>query len=726
MSPPSALRKTDNSLSNMTVRKIDYARELNSAQYQAVTAGDGPILVIAGAGSGKTRTLVYRVAWLVEQGVDPGAILLLTFTRRAAAEMIARATSMLDHRCERVVGGTFHWLANRLLHRYGKWLSLHPDFSIIDRGDAEDVMNFLVGSLGYRSRQQRFPKKGTIAGIFSKTVNRSESLGEALAREYPQFFEYEKELAELWEQYGTYKLQHHLMDFDDLLVHLSRLLREHKEVCLELSSQYRYVLVDEYQDTNRLQADIVESLGTVHRNVMVVGDDSQSIYSFRGAHFRNIFDFPKLFPECRLFKLEENYRSPQPILDLANGIIESAGQKYTKCLYTRRTAGHRPLLIRSTDETAQSEYICQQVKELQHQGVALRDMAVLFRASFHSFDLEVALNKCGIPFVKYGGFKFIESAHVKDVLAHLRAWKNPQDRISWNRLLLLVKQVGSKRSQEIIRYLGLDDPGLSRLAAYARKFPPKHDLHRLVQFFEELSSLDLSVSQQVRAVRNYYEPILMAKYDDYPKRLRELDYLQDWSVRYERVEDFLADVALEPPNNSVPEDHSHLASDHLVLSTIHSAKGLEWEAVFLLSAVEGRLPSNHAYVDDEMLEEERRLVYVAVTRAREFLYLCCPQRIYDRRSGFRSVPLSLFLRTLPSGDYFQYTDELGTAAAPTSGFGVWEEGKFNLGDAVRHPFFGRGRVIAVPDNLKVRIQFEDGHTRLLHLEYAPLERATPG
>jgi len=585
-------------------------------------------------------------------------------------------------------------------------------------------VNFLVGSHGFRSRHRGFPKNGTIYGIFSKSVNRSESLGEVLAREYQQFLQYQRELEELWEQYGTYKLQHHLMDFDDLLVHLSRLLREHKEVCLELSSQYRHVLVDEYQDTNRLQADIVESLATVHRNVMVVGDDSQSIYSFRGAHFRNVFDFPKLFPECRLFKLEENYRSPQPILELANGIIESARQQYTKCLYTSRTEGPRPLLVRAPDETAQSEYICKKVKELQLQGVALRDMAVLFRASFHSFDLEVSLAKFGIPFVKYGGFKFIESAHVKDVLAHLRAWQNPRDRISWNRLLLLIKQVGSKRSQEIIAYLGRDDPGLRQLAAYTRKLPPNHGLHRLVQLFEELANPDLSVSQKVRTVRSYYEPILVGKYDDHPKRLRELDYLQDWSVKYERLKDFLADVALEPPSNNVPEDYSHLAADHLVLSTIHSAKGLEWQAVFLLSAVEGRLPSSHAYVDDEVLEEERRLVYVAVTRAKELLYLCCPQRIYDRRAGFRSAPLSLFLRELPPGDYFRYGDQSEAADVQTSGFDLRGEGKFNPGDAVRHPFFGRGRVISVPATLKVRIQFEDGRTRLLHLDFASLERAT--
>jgi DNA helicase-2/ATP-dependent DNA helicase PcrA len=706
----------------MAARQIDYASELNSAQYQAVTAGDGPILVVAGAGSGKTRTLVYRVAWLVEQGIAPGSILLLTFTRRAAGEMIARAASMLDHRCQEVVGGTFHWLANRVLHRFHKYLSLEPDFGIIDRSDSEQIINLLVGNLGFREQHRRFPKKRTIAEIFSKAVNRAETLEHMLSREYGQFLQYQGQLSKLWEQYTSYKRQHHMMDFDDLLVCLNQLLREHGDVSLELSSQYNYVLVDEYQDTNLVQAEIVQALASFHQNVMVVGDDSQSIYSFRGAHFRNILDFPKLFPETKLFKLEENYRSPQPILDLANGIIQLAREKYTKCLHTRKTEGPRPLLVRPADEGKQSEFVCQKVKDLQHQGIPLREMAVLFRASYHSFDLEVALTRLGIPFVKYGGFKFIESAHVKDVLAHLRAWKNPRDRISWNRLLLLVNQVGSKRSQEILNYLGQNKQSVRRLALYAKKLPAKHGLHRLVDLFEELSKPGLNVSQQVRAVRSYYEPILLTKFDDYPKRLRELDYLQDWTSKYDRLTEFLADVALEPPSANVPQDYADSARDHLVLSTIHSAKGLEWRAVFLISAVEGRLPPSQAYADDEVLEEERRLVYVAVTRTKEFLYLCSPYTVFDRGTGFRSVPLSLFLEQLPPGRYYHDGNEAAFTRGADSETKSQQEASLSPGDAVRHPFFGRGKVVAVPDSLKVRIRFEDGRTRLLHLDYAPLER----
>ncbi|HYR03600.1 MAG TPA: ATP-dependent helicase, partial [Syntrophobacteria bacterium] len=428
---------------------IDYVRQLNAAQYQAVTSGDGPVLVVAGAGSGKTRTLVYRVAWLVEQGVEPETVLLLTFTRRAANEMLTRASGMLDFRCQQVLGGTFHWLANRLLHRYSLRLAFDPNFTILDRGDAEDVINFLAGALGLREQHRHFPRKHTIAGIFSKAVNRAEPLEDVLVREYDHFLRYQEELAALWERYGLYKRQNQVMDFDDLLLYFARLLQECEDVRQEISCRYRYLLVDEYQDTNRLQAEIVRALAATHRNVMVVGDDSQAIYAFRGADYRNILDFPKFFPEAKIYKLEENYRSTQPILDVANGIIQSAREKYTKCLRSRRGTGTRPLLVRPADEGTQSDFVCGRVRQFQRQGFTLRDMAVLFRASFHSFDLEVALTRAGIPFVKYGGFRFVEAAHIKDVLAHLRAWRNPKDRISWHRLLLLVDKVGAKRSQEI-------------------------------------------------------------------------------------------------------------------------------------------------------------------------------------------------------------------------------------------------------------------------------------
>jgi DNA helicase-2/ATP-dependent DNA helicase PcrA len=708
----------------MVTESIDYARELNPAQYQAVTAGDGPVLVVAGAGSGKTRTLVYRVAWLVGQGVAPESILLLTFTRKAAQEMLNRATTILDGRCQQVTGGTFHWLANRVLHRYSRRLAFEPDFTVIDRGDAEQVIGFLLGRLGLRRRHRGFPRKRTIVDMFSKAVNRDEALEELVRGEYHHFLEFTRELGELHRHYAPYKLQHQLMDFDDLLVYLRRLLLGHRDVCEALSARYRYILVDEYQDTNPLQADIVEALATVHRNLMVVGDDSQAIYAFRGAHLGNILDFHKVFPEVAIFKLEENFRSSQPILDVANGIIAASRQRYTKCLYTVRPDGDRPLLATPLDEEAQSEYVCATVRQLQAEGIPLSEVAVLFRASYHSFDLEVALTRYGIPFVKYGGFKFVESAHIKDILAHLRAWRNPRDPISWNRALLLVDQVGSKRSEEIITYLAQDEPGLTGLAAYASRLPPTHELHRLVSLFERLSTPGLSVSQQVRAVREYYEPIVTAKYDDHPRRLRELDYLQDWTSKYDRLEDFLADIALEPPNTNVPPADSRLASDHLVLSTIHSAKGLEWRAVFVISAVEGRLPSSHARADEHMMEEERRLLYVAVTRAKDVLTICCPQRVYDRKTGFRFADPSRFLHELAPERYFDHPEEAPSRSGARPGPEEAQEAGFAPGDAVRHPFFGRGRVIAVPHRLKVRVQFEDGHNRLLHLDYAPLERVS--
>jgi DNA helicase-2/ATP-dependent DNA helicase PcrA len=583
----------------------------------------------------------------------------------------------------------------------------------------------LVGKLNFREQYKRFPKKSTIGDIFSKTVNRAETLDQVLMREYEQFLQYGRELSELFQSYIFYKREHNIVDFDDLLVYLNRLLGEHSEVCYELSSQYAHVLVDEYQDTNVLQAEIVRALAKYHQNVMVVGDDSQSIYSFRGARFRNILEFPKFFPRSRIFKLEENYRSPQPVLDLANSIIRSAREKYTKCLYTRKTDGSPPLLLRPPHESGQSGYVCKKIKELQGRGIPLKEMAVLFRASFHSFDLEVSLTKYGIPFVKYGGFKFVESAHVKDVMAHLRALKNSGDRISWNRILLLIKQVGSKRSQEIISFVGRNTDGLKGLASYAEKLAPQHGLHRLVHLFEKLSKPGLSVSQRVRAVRDYYEPMVIAKYDDSPKRLRELDYLQDWTLQYDRLEELLADIALEPPTANIAENHPDFARDHVVLSTIHSAKGLEWKAVFLISAVEGRLPSSQAYGDEALLEEERRLFYVAVTRAKEFLYLCCPLGVSDRRTGFRPTPLSVFLRELPPGNYCQLADTAAEKTAISPEAESRESPQFRPGDTVRHPFFGRGRIISLPEETKVQIQFEDGSTKLLHLNFAPLQRVGP-
>ena len=404
---------------------IDYAAALNAQQLAAVTAGEGPSLVIAGAGSGKTRTLVYRVAYLIDSGIDPFQILLLTFTRKSAQEMLDRAGELIGVRSERVRGGTFHSVANMLLRRYGRSIGLEPGFTILDRGDAEDLIALVRAQLGLNEKDKRFPRKGTIAEMFSKSENTLRPLDEIVVEEFDHFSDHLDALGQLQRGYQAAKRQRQLVDYDDLLVLLRRLVMEDEAIRRTISSLYRYILVDEYQDTNRLQADVVRHLASTHQNVMVVGDDAQSIYAFRGATFKNIMEFPSLFPGTTIYKLEENYRSTQPILNLANTIIEEATEKYSKHLFTRKLDGPLPVLVEAAGENAQSRFIAQKILELREEGVPLGEMAVLFRSSFHSFDLEIELSRHGLPFVKRGGVKFIETAHVKDLLAHLRVVANP-------------------------------------------------------------------------------------------------------------------------------------------------------------------------------------------------------------------------------------------------------------------------------------------------------------
>jgi DNA helicase-2/ATP-dependent DNA helicase PcrA len=619
--------------------RIDYAGELNEAQHEAATTTEGPVLVIAGAGSGKTRTLVYRVARLVESGVNPAQILLLTFTRKAAEEMLRRAAGLVGASCEGVAGGTFHSFANAVLRRQGRHLRLAPGFTILDRGDAEDVVNLLRSRAGLDKKDRRFPRKGAILEILSMAVNRSTTVETLVEESYGHLYEHLDDILRLGEQYERYKREKSLVDYDDLLVLLRNLLRDHPDVAQQLSRTYRYVMVDEYQDTNRLQAEIVRGLAATHDNVMAVGDDSQSIYAFRGATFRNIMEFPELFTGTRLVKLEENYRSTQPILDLANAVIDRAPEKYTKVLRTRRANGARPILFQCVDEQTQSRMVCQRILELREEGVPLDEMAVLFRSSFHSFDLELELQRADIPFVKRGGFKFIETAHVKDVLAHLRVVANPQDAVSWHRALLLLDAVGPKTADDIFAHLA--DAGdvleaADRLDAYPRRGGYTKELGRLAAILREIAPDTVAPGDKVARVVGFYTPMLRQVHrDDFPKREKDLEHFVTIAGRYRSLASLLSDMALEPPNDSVGDVLSAGNDDEglLTLSTIHSAKGLEWHAVFVIWMVDGRFPSYHNVNDAEEIEEERRLLYVALTRAKEQLALSYPIDIYDRSTG---------------------------------------------------------------------------------------------
>lgn len=622
---------------------IAYAAALNSQQLAAVTAGEGPSLVIAGAGSGKTRTLVYRVAYLIDSGIDPSHILLLTFTRKSAQEMLERAGELIGVRSERVRGGTFHSVANMLLRRYGRTIGLEPGFTILDRGDAEDLIALVRAQLGLNEKDKRFPRKATIAEMFSKSENTLRPLDEIVVEEFNHFSDHLEALGQLQRGYQASKRQRQLVDYDDLLVLLRRLLMEDEAVRRTISSLYRYILVDEYQDTNRLQADVIRHLASTHQNVMVVGDDSQSIYAFRGATFKNIMDFPSLFPGTTIYKLEENYRSTQPILNLANTIIEAAAEKYTKHLFTRKLDGPLPVLVEAAGENAQSRFIAQKILELREEGVPLGEMAVLFRSSFHSFDLEIELSRHGLPFIKRGGVKFIETAHVKDLLAHLRVVANPLDAVSWHRVLMLIEGVGPKKAQDVMAALVKSDNPYHAL----REMPGRSGkgLRDLALTLESLAGAgDLRPAHQVSHIYEYYLPILKAQYDDYPKRTRDLDHLHTIAEGYQGVETFLSDLALEPPDGSATGVEAPDRDDErLVLSTIHSAKGLEWQCVFVIWIVDGKFPSVYSFVADEDLEEERRLFYVAVTRAKRHLYLTYPINVFDKGSGMLLSKPSRFL-----------------------------------------------------------------------------------
>jgi DNA helicase-2/ATP-dependent DNA helicase PcrA len=620
--------------------------ELNAAQRAAVEHGEGPVLVIAGAGSGKTRTLTHRVARLVAAGTPPPAVLLLTFTRKAAEEMLRRATGLLDQRCAAVSGGTFHSFANLVLRRHGARLNLSPGFAILDRTDSEDLIAMLRREFGAASPERLLPRKNTLADIFSRSVNKGRTVEDLILDDYPHFADQLEVIRNIHAAYTRRKREHQLVDYDDLLVLLQRLLADHPDLRARISASYRFVMVDEYQDTNAIQADILGLLTDQHRNIMVVGDDAQSIYAFRGANFRNIIDFPQRFPGTRIIGLEENYRSTQPILELTNVIIARAREKFAKTLFTRREGGSRPELVEAADENTQSRFVVERVRGLLRDGVPPARIAVLFRAGFHAFDLEIELARAAIPYIKIGGFKFTEAAHIKDMLAHLRVLANPRDRISWHRILLLLDKVGPRSAERLYAEIAGDEgAGLQGLFGLKVKNP---GLERLKELYRGIAATDASPAAMASAVAEYYLPLLQRHFDDHPKRARDIEQLLGIVARYAALEAFLSDMALEPPTISVNDRLAAAESEErLVLSTIHSAKGREWHTVFVIWALEGRFPSLHAMANREELEEELRLMYVAATRARQNLIFTYPRQAYDRTLGIVLDRPSRFLDRIP-------------------------------------------------------------------------------
>lgn len=623
---------------------INYKDELNKSQFDAASAVDGSYLVIAGAGTGKTRTLVYRVSRLIEMGYDPKSILLLTFTRKAAREMMNRATELLDNRCSKINGGTFHSFANLTLRRYSKAIGLDANFIILDQGDSEDVINLIRGQMNVSKLKKRFPNKQTILRVISLSTNTSRSIEDILFESYPHFAEHIDKVLEIKANYEKYKYANSLLDYDDLLIYLLKFLTDRSDVARKVLSNIKFIMVDEYQDTNKLQADIVKALSTMNDNVMVVGDDSQSIYSFRGADFKNIMDFPKLFKNTKLIKLEENYRSTKEILSFANHLLESAVEKYPKELYTNISNGELPAIVSATTDNMQSRFIVERILELREEGVPLDEIAVLFRSSYHSFNLEVELNKANIPYLKFGGMKFVETAHVKDALAFLRVSINPKDFVSWYRILLLHEGIGPKRAQMIMEELASIDINRINISSNLAKNKILEKIIPLLEVIQNINKNFKLPADKFDLIFSYYNPLFKKKYDDYNKRKKDLDALINIASNYDNATTFLADMALEPPQDSVIDVAEEDKEDeHLTLTTIHSAKGLEWHSVFIIHAMDGFFPAAQSFDSQESLEEERRLMYVAVTRAKQNLHISYPTNIFDRYNGFTLAKPSRFI-----------------------------------------------------------------------------------
>lgn len=610
---------------------INYSTLLNSAQYEAVMYELGPVLVIAGAGSGKTRTLVYRVARLIEDGIHPDSILLLTFTRRAAKEMIQRAVDLLDQRCNGIRGGTFHHYCSRLLHRYYNEFGIKEDFSILDASDSADVLQIIRQPFQKKHKDVRFPSKNSLQTIISTSINKQISIYDVLTPNYTQYQHFLNDIEKIHRDYRHYKRENNLFDFDDLLLLILEKLEEDQEFRLKIASQHQHVLIDEYQDTNKLQAKLIALFSSYHNNVMAVGDDAQSIYSFRGANLTNMLSFPNQFEGTKIIKLEQNYRSTQQILNLANTLLKRAVHKFDKYLISNNLDGELPGLVKTRDESEQSMFISQLILNRREQEIPLNDIAVLFRNGRDSFDLEIELKRRNIPYVKYGGQKITEAAHIKDVLAHLRVIQNNQDEIAWNRLLLLIEGIGPKSVSDLLSAFKHSINHKEVFTTLSSTYVSK--LTDLISLYERISQIkQTNVGTIVSEIVDYYKPICKKRYDDFDKRIKDLDNFKIISSNYKSIKTLLDELVLEPlDGTAIMTEESLKEESPLILSTIHSAKGLEWHTVFIIQCLDGIIPSGYSVDNQASIDEELRLLYVAVTRAKEQLLITYP---LVQESGF--------------------------------------------------------------------------------------------
>lgn len=637
--------------------KVDYPSELNPEQLEVVMAEGGPMLVIAGAGSGKTRTITYRVARLIESGVDPSRILLATFTNKASREMLHRAELLIGGDIRGILGGTFHHIGNVLLRHYGHLLGYSNNYTILDREDSKDLIATCVSNLGMDKGNIRFPKGDVLSNIIGLSIDIQQDIEDIITDRYPFFLNFTMDIKKVAEEYTLKKKKLNAMDFDDLLLNWRVLLEKHPKVREEYADRFLHILVDEYQDTNKIQADIIDFLSGGHRNLVVVGDDSQSIYSFRGANFANIIEFPKRYADVRIYKLQVNYRSTPEILSLANDIIRHNVRQFPKALQAVKRGGPRPVLVPLRDVYQQAEFVAQRILELVEEGISLNDVAVLYRSHYHSMELQLEFTRRGIPYVVRSGLRFFEQAHIKDVTAYMKVIVNPLDELAWKRILRLLPKIGRATAEKVWRYLSSSPDPLSAIelgdALSVIPSGASGGWKDFVNTIKRLRSFSDSPSGMVMEVlKDGYEAYLRGSYPDSTERIEDIRQLSEFARQYTSAEQFLNDLALlgtvesEITGIGIPDANG----ERVVLSTVHQAKGLEWPKVFILWLSEGRFPSAKGMESLESLEEERRLFYVATTRAKEELYLCYPllSTSYYRATILRPSP---FLQELREENY---------------------------------------------------------------------------
>jgi ATP-dependent DNA helicase UvrD/PcrA len=655
--------------------QIDYAHELNPQQLAAVTAPPGPALVIAGAGSGKTRTLTYRVAYLLEQGIPADRILLLTFTNKAAGEMMRRVADLLGHELRELWGGTFHSIGARILRSHADLLGYRRDFTILDRDDAKDLIKACIADAGIETKGTHFPKPEVLNEIFSLAANTHKTTDDILESQYDYFSQFAAQIADLAQRYIKRKRTTNAMDFDDLLALWLKLLQEHADVREHYQRRFQFVLVDEYQDTNKLQSDLVDLLAGRHHNVTVVGDDAQSIYAWRGANFANILEFPKRYPGAKVFKIETNYRSTPEILKVANAAIAANRNQFTKQLAPARKSGLKPALVACMDAAQQSAFIAQRVLELRDEGTSLNQVAVLYRSHFHALELQLELTKRNIPFSITSGIRFFEQAHIKDATAYLKLVVNPQDEIAFKRLAQLLPGIAAKGAEKIWKIFcervegtassvpnnsgqrqsaALHQSLAIALQACAKSVPARAAT-AWAQFVATISQLEdktvrQSAAKMLRLVIDAgYDDYLKENFANYRNRLEDLEQLAIFAYQFNSVEDFLTQLALLTNVEAEDDQAANRDNEQLRLSTIHQAKGLEFDAVFVIMLCDGLFPSERTLNADEGEEEERRLFYVAITRARNELYLSYPlmRASFGSSGGDAMQHPSRFLSEIP-------------------------------------------------------------------------------